>query len=64
LAVFAGSGAVHAAVVDAKAPSDPARSRRTVAYLAHPVFNRYHSETEMLRYLRSSPTRTWRSTAR
>ncbi|HVC37842.1 MAG TPA: aminomethyl-transferring glycine dehydrogenase, partial [Gammaproteobacteria bacterium] len=26
---------------------------RTSAYLAHPVFNRYHSEHEMLRYLRS-----------
>ncbi|MHA4866173.1 aminomethyl-transferring glycine dehydrogenase [Duganella sp. PWIR1] len=26
---------------------------RTSAYLSHPVFNRYHSETEMLRYLRS-----------
>jgi glycine cleavage system P protein (glycine dehydrogenase) len=27
--------------------------KRTSAYLAHPVFNRYHSEHEMLRYLRS-----------
>ena len=26
--------------------------RRTSAYLTHPVFNRHHSETEMLRYLR------------
>ena len=26
---------------------------RTSAYLEHPTFNRYHSETEMLRYLRS-----------
>ncbi|MES2130495.1 MAG: aminomethyl-transferring glycine dehydrogenase, partial [Pseudomonadota bacterium] len=26
---------------------------RTSAYLAHPTFNRYHSEHEMLRYLRS-----------
>ncbi|MDH3282052.1 MAG: aminomethyl-transferring glycine dehydrogenase, partial [Gammaproteobacteria bacterium] len=26
--------------------------RRTSRFLAHPVFNRYHSETEMLRYLR------------
>ena len=30
----------------------PARLLRTSAYLTHPVFNRYHSETEMLRYLR------------
>jgi glycine dehydrogenase len=27
--------------------------RRTSSYLQHPVFNNYHSETEMLRYLRS-----------
>jgi glycine dehydrogenase len=26
--------------------------RRSSAFLAHPTFNRYHSETEMLRYLR------------
>ena len=31
----------------------PESLRRTSAYLTHPVFNRYHSETEMLRYLRS-----------
>src|SRR5574343_110464 len=30
----------------------PAELRRTSAFLTHPVFNRYHSETEMLRYLR------------
>ena len=30
----------------------PASLRRTTPFLAHPVFNRYHSETEMLRYLR------------
>ena len=31
----------------------PTTLARTSAYLSHPVFNRYHSETEMLRYLRS-----------
>ncbi len=30
----------------------PAALRRKSAYLTHPTFNRYHSETEMLRYLR------------
>ncbi|MGI9134356.1 MAG: aminomethyl-transferring glycine dehydrogenase, partial [Rhodoferax sp.] len=30
----------------------PASLRRSSAYLTHPVFNRYHSETGMLRYLR------------
>ena len=31
----------------------PVPLRRSSAYLTHPVFNRYHSETEMLRYLRA-----------
>jgi glycine dehydrogenase len=30
----------------------PEGLRRTSAYLTHPVFNSYHSETEMLRYIR------------
>src|SRR5574343_278752 len=30
----------------------PEGLQRTSAYLTHPVFNTYHSETEMLRYLR------------
>ncbi len=30
----------------------PSALARTSPYLRHPVFNRYHSETEMLRYLR------------
>ncbi len=32
--------------------SIPAALRRTTPFLTHPVFNRYHSETEMLRYLK------------
>ncbi len=31
----------------------PAPLARTTPYLEHPIFNRHHSETEMLRYLRS-----------
>src|SRR5205814_8124571 len=30
----------------------PSGLARTSAFLSHPVFNRFHSETEMLRYLR------------
>ena len=34
------------------APRWPQQLGRSGAYLTHPVFNRHHSETEMLRYLR------------
>ncbi|MFN7726978.1 MAG: aminomethyl-transferring glycine dehydrogenase [Rubrivivax sp.] len=34
-------------------PMIPAEMRRTSAFLQHPVFNTHHSETEMLRYIRS-----------
>jgi glycine dehydrogenase len=34
------------------APLVPEGLRRTSAFLAHPVFNSHHSETDMLRYLR------------
>ncbi|MCX8155198.1 MAG: aminomethyl-transferring glycine dehydrogenase [Verrucomicrobiae bacterium] len=39
--------------IPAEAPPDwPASLRRQSAFLKHPVFHAYHSETEMLRYLR------------
>ncbi|MBL8345163.1 MAG: aminomethyl-transferring glycine dehydrogenase [Rubrivivax sp.] len=34
-------------------PLIPHAMRRTSAFLTHPVFNSHHSETEMLRYIRS-----------
>ncbi|MBK9362670.1 MAG: aminomethyl-transferring glycine dehydrogenase [Rubrivivax sp.] len=34
-------------------PLIPPALRRTSAFLTHPVFNTHHSETEMLRYIRS-----------
>jgi glycine dehydrogenase len=52
--VFAGH-AVDFTVADLEPPTAaaiPASLARESAYLTHPVFNRYHSETEMLRYLR------------
>jgi glycine dehydrogenase len=36
----------------ARMVSLPAALRRTSGFLAHPVFNRHHSETEMMRYIR------------
>ena len=59
LAVFAQAAGGTAPAVDALdagaagVPALPAGLERTSAYLTHHVFNRHHSETEMLRYLRS-----------
>ncbi|KVO55420.1 aminomethyl-transferring glycine dehydrogenase [Burkholderia ubonensis] len=59
LAVFAQAAGGTAPDVDALdaglagVAALPAGLERTSAYLTHPVFNRHHSETEMLRYLRS-----------
>ncbi len=54
IAVFAEGRAAPSASalaegVDARIPAELARA---TPFLAHPLFNRYHSETEMLRYLR------------
>jgi glycine dehydrogenase len=53
-AAFAGADAPFTvAELDREAPAGiPAGLARTSDFLTHPVFNRYHSETEMLRYLR------------
>ena len=56
--VFAGDDATLPDVdrLDAAAgPADliPDALRRSSPFLTHPVFNRHHSETEMLRYIRS-----------
>ena len=49
----AGDGALDLDTLDqATADALPEGLRRTSAYLTHEVFGRYHSETEMLRYLR------------
>jgi glycine dehydrogenase len=56
LTFAAGSGA-RAIAVDTSTNgldvSYPAGLARTSAFLTHPVFNKYHSETEMMRYIRS-----------
>jgi len=55
LRVFNGDRAPNFTVsdlaADVEAEFEPPFARAS-AYLAHPVFNRYHSETEMLRYLK------------
>lgn len=38
-------------LVEPKKSSIPDTLRRTTAFLPHPVFNKHHSETEMLRYI-------------
>jgi glycine dehydrogenase len=55
LALFAGHAAPFAALDLDRGGVDaiPAEIARTSRYLEHPVFNRHHSETGMLRYLRS-----------
>jgi glycine dehydrogenase len=49
LRLFPGGAALSLAQLQ---PVQPALPGRTTPFLQHPVFNRYHSETEMLRYLR------------
>ncbi|MEN9842216.1 MAG: aminomethyl-transferring glycine dehydrogenase, partial [Pseudomonadota bacterium] len=44
---------LEAATSEATATLIPDGLRRTSAYLTHPVFNTHHSETAMLRYIRS-----------
>ncbi|MBD1421035.1 aminomethyl-transferring glycine dehydrogenase [Sphingobacterium chuzhouense] len=40
-------------MVDQLGSSIPAEAVRTSPYLTHPIFNSYHSESEMLRYIKS-----------
>jgi glycine dehydrogenase len=47
-----GVPALYADVERAAPDAVPEALRRTSDFLTHPVFHRYHSETEMLRYLR------------
>ena len=52
--IFGGQGALDIDAIDATITNAVPNSLiRTSEYLTHPTFNRYHSEHEMLRYLRS-----------
>ena len=58
LRVFGDHGEAAAAVLGGDEPDRlPAGLVRTSGFLTHPVFNSYHSETEMLRYLRRLQTK-------
>ena len=57
LQVFAGPGSLSFSPQLKSSVQIPAALQRTSAYLTHPVFNRYHSETELLRYLYSLQTK-------
>ncbi|MFG1498403.1 aminomethyl-transferring glycine dehydrogenase [Saccharospirillum sp. HFRX-1] len=50
---------LDAAVLASNTPALPAELRRTDAVLSHPVFNRYHSETELLRYIKRLENRDY-----
>jgi glycine dehydrogenase len=56
VAVFAeakGKASPPVTVVTGAAAAIPQALRRTSEYLTHPVFNTHHSETQMMRYIRS-----------
>jgi glycine dehydrogenase len=47
-----GSNKNYTQTVKVELNNIPSQLKRTSEYLTHPVFNKYHSETEMLRYLK------------
>ncbi len=55
VAVFAEAAgkAAPALVVDEKSSAIPPALKRTSEFLTHPTFNSHHSETEMMRYIKS-----------
>jgi glycine dehydrogenase len=57
LALFAGGGRAPALAAPAALAPLPAPHARQGVLLAHPVFNRYHTEHEMLRYIKRLESR-------
>lgn len=52
LGVFAGLTGKSLLPVNGQSSNIPDGLRRRSAFLTHPVFNRYHSETDMMRYIK------------
>ena len=54
IAVFSGEDAPTVETLESQATASavPEELQRQINYLQHPLFNEYHSETEMLRYMR------------
>ena len=52
LKIFNAAESIKREDPSASLPNLPKNLIRTSKYLKHPVFNSYHSETEMLRYLK------------
>jgi len=57
LAVLGAEGEDPEAIAAAADPALPAPHPRTSAYLTHPVFTKYHTEHEMLRYIKRLESR-------
>jgi glycine dehydrogenase len=55
--IFAGKDELPFTVEELTSPTSHIPLPRTSNYLTHPVFNRYHSETELLRYLHQLETK-------
>ncbi len=53
LSIFGKADAEELAAAASKTSATPETLRRTSTYLQHPVFNSFHTEHEMLRYIRS-----------
>ncbi|RUR83349.1 aminomethyl-transferring glycine dehydrogenase [Chlorogloeopsis fritschii PCC 9212] len=57
LAIFAGKDELPFSLEELSPNPLCAHLSRTSSYLTHPIFNRYHSETELLRYLHRLETK-------